>query len=81
MPKETCLDRLIRICGNVPIEVARRCNVTRQMVNQWKKNGYIPAIHAIKVEEASGGIVLAKQVIEEANAVLSGARRGKRKAA
>lgn len=79
--RETCLDRLVRIHGGMQSEAARKLDVTRQMVAEWKRKGYIPAIYALEVEEASDGAILARQVIQEARDILKPKKTkgGKRK--
>jgi len=67
------LERLIRVSGGSKAEAARQMGVTRQLFGEWCVRGYVPARYANDVEEASGGSILAKQVVEEANEAMADA--------
>jgi len=82
MDKNGCLARYIYVCGGVKVEAARRIGVTRQMLGEWCRRGYIPPVYALEVESASGGAILAKQIVQEAHDALRGPKstQGRRKA-
>jgi DNA-binding transcriptional regulator YdaS (Cro superfamily) len=51
----------------------RDIGVSRQLVNLWKRQGYVPAKYATKLQQVTGGKVSAMEVVLLANRKL-GAR-------
>ena len=50
-PALQALERAISINGLA--ELARRCGVSHQVVQRWRKSGYVPAERVIAVEKAT----------------------------
>lgn len=69
---KNCLTRLLDLFGQNQAEFARQLSVTsnryvsKQTVNNWKRNGCrIPERYAIHIEALTGGHITAREVLEE----------------
>ncbi len=62
-----CAERLVALFGS-QAEVARHFRIDRAVVSNWVKSGYVPSRWAMELEHATGGKILAVEVLNEANA-------------
>ncbi len=42
-------------------QLAKRLNVHRQSITTWRKTGHIPFIHQVRIQEFTGGKLMARE--------------------
>lgn len=63
-------EKAVDFFGGVQAELARACGVTPQAITKWMDDG-IPTDRALEVEEATEGVVTAREILEAARGMTS----------
>lgn len=65
MEKELQIEKLISIYGSAN-KTATALNLDRQLVDKWRKQGYIPFKNGVFIENATGGQIKAADIYQDA---------------
>ncbi len=67
MIEQSVIERLILLLGDGhPSKAAVALGKYPSQVTRWRRQGYIPAMFALVVEQKTGGVITAREILLEA---------------